>query len=42
MIDMTDYNRNARLYWWTMFVTGVFSVTYSVGSIIAGTIPRKG
>ncbi len=33
---MADYNRNARLYWWTMFVTGVFSVTYSVGSIIEG------
>ncbi len=36
MIDMNDYNANARGYWWTMFVAGVLAVAYSVGVVVEG------
>lgn len=36
MIDMNDYNPDARRYWWTMLVLGMGSVAYSVDAIVDG------
>ena len=36
MIDMSDYNANARRYWWTMLVAGFVAIVYSVDAVVDG------